>query len=65
MATLATPEQLPLINEIWGLETKSTTLGGSALNSSRASAHWFTKTGTPGKVMYMGGIGKDEIGSYM
>lgn len=62
MATLATPEQLPLISEIWALDTKSTTLGGSALNSSRASAYWFNKTGTPGKIMYIGSIGKDEIG---
>ena len=41
------------------------TLGGSALNSARGLAHWYKKNGGAGKVMYMGGIGNDEIGATM
>ena len=65
MATLATPEQIPIINEIFGMSTHTDSLGGSALNSSRALAYWMNKNGGPGKVMYMGGIGKDNIGTLM
>jgi len=65
MASLATPEQLPLIEEVWKLETKKLTLGGAALNSARGSAYWFKKSGTPGKVVYFGGLGSDEIGGKM
>ena len=65
MATLATPEQLPIIDEIFGMPTHTDSLGGSALNSSRALAYWMNKNGGPGKVMYMGGIGKDAIGNLM
>ena len=35
MATLATPEQLPLIDEGFASTTSGNTLGGSALNSAR------------------------------
>ena len=41
MASLATPEQMPLIDEIWASKSKLTTTGGAALNSARGSAHWF------------------------
>lgn len=54
-----------MIDEIWGLETKQTFTGGAALNSARGSAHWFKKSGTPGKVVYFGGLGKDAIGTKM
>jgi len=65
MASLATPEQLPLIEELWKLDSKKLTLGGAALNSARGSAYWFKKSGTPGKVVYFGGLGSDEIGGKM
>lgn len=65
MATLATIEQLPLIDEVFTSKTSVNTLGGSALNSARGLAHWYKKNGGAGKVMYIGGIGKDEIGATM
>lgn len=65
MATLAEPDQLPLIAEIFSSSTHENSLGGSALNSSRALAYWQGKNGGLGKVMYMGGIGNDTIGNLM
>ena len=65
MATLATIEQLPLIDEVFNSKTSVNTLGGSALNSARGLQHWYKKNGGAGKVMYMGSIGKDEIGTTM
>merc|ERR1712151_1134368 len=65
MASLATPEQMPLISDIWSSKSKQTATGGAALNSARGSAHWFKKNGINGKVVYLGGLGKDDIGTKM
>ena len=65
MATLASIEQLPLIDEVFASKTSVITLGGSALNSARGLQHWYKVNGGAGKVMYIGGIGKDEIGATM
>lgn len=37
LACLATPEQMPIYDEIWGMEGKLAIPGGSALNSARAT----------------------------
>ena len=65
MATLASPEQLPIIDEIFGDSAHIDTLGGSALNSARGLSYWYSKNGGAGKVMYIGGIGNDNIGNLM
>ena len=58
MVTLATPEQMPIYDEIWSREDKITSPGGSALNSARAQ-----KFANPnGAVEYFGCIGNDDKG---
>ena len=58
MVTLATPEQMPIYDEIWAREDKITSPGGSALNSARAQ-----KFANPnGAVEYFGCIGNDDKG---
>ena len=47
------------------MDDKTVSLGGSALNAARGTASWLKKNGGAGKVMYIGGIGKDKIGTYM
>ena len=39
MTTLASPETMPLYDEIWARADKLTIPGGAALNSARASKH--------------------------
>ena len=36
LACLASPEQMPIYDEVWAREDKLTSPGGSALNSARA-----------------------------
>ena len=58
MACLATPEQMPIYDELWAREDKMTSPGGSALNSARAQKY----ANTNGTVGYMGCIGNDAKG---
>lgn len=60
-ATLATEEQLPLLDELWNHAAKETAMGGSALNSARGTAYALKKNGDGGIVHYVGAIGKDAI----
>ena len=58
MASLVTPEQMPIYDELWGREDKLVSPGGSALNSARAQMH----ANPQGSVGYFGCIGNDEMG---
>ena len=57
-ACLASPEQMPIFQQLWNREDKLTGAGGSALNAARAQKH----TAPEGSVAYFGCIGNDEIG---
>jgi len=48
MASLATPEQMPMYDEIFHLEGTHLVPGGSALNSCRAAKHIMKKEGYSG-----------------
>lgn len=61
-AVLATPEQMPIYDELFKEESREVLPGGSALNSARASQHVFKCAGTEHKVAYMGCVGKDSFG---
>ena len=58
MASLVTPEQMPIYDEIWARSDKFTSPGGSALNSARAQMH----SNPAGSVAYFGCIGNDDKG---
>ena len=58
MASLVTPEQMPIYDELWAREDKLVSPGGSALNSARAQMH----ANAQGSVAYFGCIGNDEMG---
>lgn len=58
MASLVTPEQMPIYDEIYAREDKFTSPGGSALNSARAQKH----SNPAGSVCYFGCIGNDDKG---
>lgn len=59
MASLATPEQMPIYDELWAREDKLGTPGGSALNSARAQKH----ANSAGSVAYFGCIADDAFGN--
>jgi len=59
-AVLATPEQMPIYEEIFAEETCELVPGGSALNSARSAQHILK--GSDNKVAYLGCIGKDAFG---
>ena len=59
MASLVTPEQMPIYDELWAREDKLVSPGGSALNSARAQMH----ANPQGSVGYFGCIGNDTMGS--
>lgn len=62
-ATLATPEQHPIYDEIFNTDGRMLVPGGSALNSARACGWSFMKhTPGKGKVAYIGCIGNDKRG---
>ena len=58
MASLVTPEQMPIYDELWAREDKLVSPGGSALNSARAQMH----ANPQGSVGYFGCIGNDQMG---
>ena len=58
MASLATPEQLPIYAECIGTEGRLLTPGGSALNSARAQKF----INPDGNISYFGCIGEDDYG---
>ena len=59
MTTLASPETMPLYDDIWARTDKLTLPGGSALNSARASKH-ANRSGC--SVAYFGCIADDSEG---
>ena len=58
MATLATPEQMPIYDQLMAREDKVVGAGGSALNSARAQRY----SNMNGPVAYLGCIGNDNSG---
>ena len=58
MASLATPEQMPIYTELWAREDKIIGAGGSALNSARAQRF----ANPNGAIAYFGCIGNDDTG---
>ena len=44
------------------MKNNKLTLGGSALNSARASVHWLKRKGTAAQIRFAGSVGKDAIG---
>ena len=65
MASLATPEQLPLYDELWNMEGRQAIPGGSALNSARSNNWILNNLGHQNCVTYFGSIGTDEKGSVL
>jgi len=61
MACLASPEQMPIMDDIYNTEGSLATPGGSALNSARTCNFTMKKHGK-GKVAFMGSIGDDIKG---
>jgi adenosine kinase len=64
-ASLATPEVLPLYDELWNMEGREAIPGGSALNSARATNFMLKHLGHENRVTYYGSIGKDEKGEVL
>ena len=60
-AVLATPQTMPIYDEIWNMPNRKTTPGGSSLNTVRA-ANFMLKNRLRGKCGFFGCIGKDEFG---
>ena len=65
MASLAGEKQLPIYDEIWGMEGREAFPGGSALNSARACNFILKNQANENKVTYFGCIGKDEKGAVL
>lgn len=63
-ACLASPEQLPLYEELFAMEGIETIPGGSALNTIRATA-FFLKNSHPKSTAYVGCIGQDDTGKVL
>jgi sugar/nucleoside kinase (ribokinase family) len=61
MACLASPEQMPIMDDIYNTEGTLAIPGGSALNSARTCNFTMKKSGK-GKVAFMGSIGDDIKG---
>jgi len=61
-ATLASPEQMPIYDEIFKMDGRQIFPGGSALNSARANNYSYKQTDGKEQVAYMGCIGDDERG---
>jgi sugar/nucleoside kinase (ribokinase family) len=61
-ASLATPEQLPIFDEVYHMEGRKSTPGGSSLNSARAANHILRKENA-GNVAFIGCIGNDDAGN--
>jgi len=65
MASLATPEQLPLYEELWNTEGRLAIPGGSGLNSARSNNFMLNNLGHKNCVTYFGSIGTDEKGAVL
>jgi len=63
-ACLATPEQVPIYAEIFGMEGHKTSPGGAGLNSARACAHMMGHEAFESRgVAYLGCVGNDDFGT--
>ena len=61
-ASLATEAQLPMYDEIWGMEGRLAIPGGSTLNSARSANFILKNQGHANSVVYYGSIADDEKG---
>lgn len=64
-ACLATPEQMPIYDELFNMEGREVIPGGSALNSARACNHIFKWAKEARKTGYLGCLGKDSFGQML
>jgi len=62
MASLASPEQIPIYDELWHTEGRLAIPGGSALNSARACNYILKNQDILEKVNYFGSIGNCDKG---
>jgi sugar/nucleoside kinase (ribokinase family) len=65
LACLATPEQMPIYDECWNMESRTAIPGGSAMNSARAANYFMNHRGQTGTVTYFGAIGSDDKGEVL
>jgi sugar/nucleoside kinase (ribokinase family) len=64
-ASLAGEKQMPIYDELWGMEGRVSIPGGSALNSARAANFLMKNMGHEQRVTYFGCIGNDEKGKVL
>jgi len=64
-ASLATPEVMPIYDELWNTPGREAIPGGSALNSARATNFMLKGLGNEGRVTYFGSIGNDDKGEVL
>jgi adenosine kinase len=62
LTTLAGEKQLPIYDELWGMENKLAIPGGSGLNSARSVNFFLKNNGLENRVVYYGSIASDDKG---
>jgi len=65
LASLAGEKQMPIYDELWGMEGRLAIPGGSALNSARSANFFLKNKGHASKVTYFGAIGNDDFGKVL
>jgi len=65
MASLATPEQLPMYDELWAMENRQSIPGGSGLNTARAANFILKNQDHANHVTYFGSIGHCDKGAVL
>ena len=53
---------MPIYDEIWGMDGRTATPGGSAMNTARAANYFLKNRKESGRVTYFGAIGSDARG---
>ena len=59
---LASEKQMPMYEELWGMEGVKTIPGGSGLNSARGANFMLKNQGHADSVVYFGSIADDKAG---
>lgn len=65
LASLVTPENIGIHDDIFAREGKETTPGGAALNSARCAAHCLSQEGQKDVVAFVGCIARDAAGDIL
>jgi len=63
--TLASPQALPLLKEVWQMKDRRVNVGGASINTARAANCLLKHRGTEGKVTYVGAIGIDQKAQFL